>query len=192
MVEPWEQQPDESPEAFEAFRVYRDLGEARSHLKVCDEIGKARSLISRWSADHDWVARAAAWDFRTDKERQRANLDGIAEMSRRHAMVAQAGISAIGRVFGEVLRRIKDDPEILEEMAFDDLLGSLHRASANLPRLTTTEREARGVPTIWVQISQMDDDELARFTNGLLAEGHWGESDEEPQNALSELLEATG
>lgn len=59
----WEKKDNESAKAYEAFLHYRDLpaGE-RSLAKVAQELGKSTTLMSRWSTEHGWVTRAAAWD----------------------------------------------------------------------------------------------------------------------------------
>ena len=46
----WERQPGESAQAFEAFKIYRDLGLKRSNQEVCKQLSKSRQLISRWKA----------------------------------------------------------------------------------------------------------------------------------------------
>lgn len=68
--QPWDRQKDESPQAWEAFRQYRDLGPARSVAKVGEECGKNVSLLERWSSRHAWVVRASAWDAEQDRQWQ--------------------------------------------------------------------------------------------------------------------------
>ena len=58
----WERQPRETPQAFEAFAIYRDLGSARSVRKVGAQLGKTETLMSRWSSRWHWVRRARAYD----------------------------------------------------------------------------------------------------------------------------------
>ena len=65
--EPWERQLNESPQAFEAFACYRDMGAARSLAKVSRELCKCKALMERWSKENDWVKRVAAWDAEKDR-----------------------------------------------------------------------------------------------------------------------------
>jgi hypothetical protein len=81
--------PGESARAFEAFRHYRDLGASRSTAKVAQELGKAKTLIDRWSADWSWVRRAAAWDEEQDRVWRAAASVRQAEMARRHVEMAR-------------------------------------------------------------------------------------------------------
>ena len=87
--EPWERQLNESPQAFEAFACYRDMGAARSTAKVSRQLCKSVSLMNRWSSEHEWVKRVAAWDAETDRVARQTHLDGIKEMRERHATIAR-------------------------------------------------------------------------------------------------------
>lgn len=65
---PWERQKGETPQAFEAFSIYRDMGSSRSTAKVGRKLGKSKNLMDRWSSRWEWVERARAYD--NDLERQ--------------------------------------------------------------------------------------------------------------------------
>lgn len=87
--EPWERQLDESPQAFEAFAAYRDMGAARSNAKVSRLLCKSKALMDRWSSEHDWVKRVAAWDAEKDRVARETQLKDIVEMRQRHAAIAK-------------------------------------------------------------------------------------------------------
>ena len=87
--EPWERQLNESPQAFEAFATYRDMGAARSTAKVSRELCKSVSLMNRWSSEHDWVKRVAAWDAEKDRKARETQLQDIVDMRKRHASIAK-------------------------------------------------------------------------------------------------------
>lgn len=55
----WERRDHESNPAYEAFRTYMRV---RSCSKVSNELGKSLTLITRWSAEHDWIARITEYD----------------------------------------------------------------------------------------------------------------------------------
>lgn len=72
----WTQLVNESPIAFEAFTVYRDLGSARSLAKACEKLDRPEGYVRQletWSSDFNWVSRAKAYD---------AHLDDIARRER--------------------------------------------------------------------------------------------------------------
>jgi hypothetical protein len=58
---PWDRQPNESPQAFEAFAIYRDMSYQRSLAAAAWKLRKTKKLLERWSATHGWVKRVAAW-----------------------------------------------------------------------------------------------------------------------------------
>lgn len=80
---PWERLPNETPEAFDAFKEYRDMGTERSVAKVGEKLGKNTSLMERWSAKNDWVKRAQAWDDEIEREASKNLLKEIAQMRSR-------------------------------------------------------------------------------------------------------------
>ena len=69
---PWDRQPGEGDEAWEAFVIYRDIGVDRSIKIVEQRTGKSHAIIGRWSSAHKWVRRSAEWDKHIDQEQQKA------------------------------------------------------------------------------------------------------------------------
>lgn len=63
---PWEKQPDETPRAYAAFCMFRDLGPGRKLVDVARALypGKdCRTQVKqRWSRPNRWLDRVAAWD----------------------------------------------------------------------------------------------------------------------------------
>lgn len=75
----WDRRVSETDAAFQAFTRYRDLGPTRSLTKSeSNETAtkgprKAPSgRVAKWSSDHDWVSRAAAYDAHLDTLRVEA------------------------------------------------------------------------------------------------------------------------
>jgi hypothetical protein len=66
----WDRQSGESRQAYQAFTHYRDQGAERSGTRTAAGLGKARSLILRWSSKWAWVARCEAWDAELEREAQ--------------------------------------------------------------------------------------------------------------------------
>lgn len=58
----WTRREGESSVAYEAFREYLNQGPKRSGAAVGEALGKSTTLMERWCAAHDWVARALAYD----------------------------------------------------------------------------------------------------------------------------------
>jgi len=73
MANLWERRQDETPKAFAAFVVYRDLGPARSIVKAIESTGKRTAKVRRWEkwpSRFDWVARAAGYDHCIEAPRE--------------------------------------------------------------------------------------------------------------------------
>lgn len=141
---PWERFPGESALAFEAFRVYRDLGPARTATKVAEhfeKLGRGRSVsaLRQWSARWLWVRRAVAWDEEQHRLQDIAQEQARKDMAERHARIAgglltklthrligneQAGVAAIDA----------------NTLAWPDLIRGIETAAK-------LERLARGEPT---------------------------------------------
>lgn len=56
---PWIRQEWESPPAYDAFRAYQRI---RNATQVAREIGKSRSLVTKWCAENMWVERVRHMD----------------------------------------------------------------------------------------------------------------------------------
>jgi hypothetical protein len=98
-LDPWDQQPKEGPEAFQAFSFYRDAGDERSIRGVAAALGKSATLIARWSSTHGWVGRIRAWNHHSDRIKQRAFMAELEKMASRQAqqgaMVQGLGMQGI-------------------------------------------------------------------------------------------------
>ena len=77
---PWLRHPDETARAHAAFRYYRDLGAARSQVKVGQKLGVSSQHLSCWSKAHAWVRRALAWDDHQDRIAVALSTDAIQTM----------------------------------------------------------------------------------------------------------------
>lgn len=80
----WERQVGESGAAWEAFRIYRDLGEKRTVAAVCEELSKSRQLISKWKTTWYWEDRVLAYDNELQKEAFKEAVRERREMNKRH------------------------------------------------------------------------------------------------------------
>jgi hypothetical protein len=85
----WDRLERESPQAWEAFQTYRDMGANRSIRKVAEQLSKTRSLLERWSREHQWQKRTIAYDRDIDRRWQAERFVQVREMLERHAMIAK-------------------------------------------------------------------------------------------------------
>lgn len=61
-VMPWERQQGEGEQAYQAFCVFRDLGEKRTMPATVNKVGKYQSLLNEWKRKWNWEERARAYD----------------------------------------------------------------------------------------------------------------------------------
>ena len=99
---PWERQEYDTKKSFEAFCVYRDMGEERSIRKVAAQLGKSETLIARWSGNFNWVERCAAWDAEVDRIASIENLRNIRKMRERHAKLAVQAQDKVAEALGVI------------------------------------------------------------------------------------------
>jgi len=133
MAEIWERLPDESSKAYQAFCEYRDMGADRSIRKLAQARGKPTSTkwLCHWSAKHNWVERARAYDDYLEQEKRKEQEKAILEMVERHTKEAMA-------LQQKALERLKSlDPN---ELSTRDVLNYLMEAMK-------LERLSRGEPT---------------------------------------------
>jgi uncharacterized membrane protein len=99
---PWERQPGEGEEAYEAFSVYYKAGLKRSLRKTADAIGKSRAMCDRWSKRWNWVERARGYDNALAREEYQATIDAIRKMNKQQAsigiMLQQKGLEALKKL----------------------------------------------------------------------------------------------
>lgn len=84
----WEQQKDESAQAFEAFVLYRDMGAERSLEAVAQKLSKSISLIKRWSREKNWVERVRAYENAQQKVAFAEDIKNRKDMRKRHIAIS--------------------------------------------------------------------------------------------------------
>lgn len=83
MTKPWEQQTKESAKAYEAAKLYFELGSDRSIDAVHKQIGKSSRFLAKWSSEHKWVERAKAFDMHQEKIRRAAAEKALVEETKK-------------------------------------------------------------------------------------------------------------
>jgi hypothetical protein len=138
----WERQPGESVQAFEAFRIYRDMGLKRSNHAVSEQLSKSRQLISRWKAAWKWDERARAYDNALEREAHREAVKDLKDMTSRHIRISvQLQNKAL-----EALQRMNVEDmsprDIREYIKLATDLERLNRSSAAMENELEAEEES--------------------------------------------------
>jgi len=118
---PWERQKGESEKAFEAFAVYRDMGEKRTFTAVAEKLQKSGSLIRRWKDRWGWIERVREYDNGLEKEARTQTVKARKEMTDRHIKISmqlqKKALSALAEL--EVYKMSPKDIKEYIKMATD-------------------------------------------------------------------------
>jgi hypothetical protein len=126
--------PGESARAFEAYRVYLELGSRRRYAAVARQVGASLRTVKRWAGDFDWrgrvracAAQGVACYIEAQATRQREEFVDAAARDQafrdRQYAVAEAMLDAAER-FLELL-----DDDDRDQMTFGDACKALEVAA---------------------------------------------------------------
>ena len=104
---PWECQPSESPRAFAAFVVFRDLPSSKRTIAQVLSIlrsqgSAAQKTVREYFVKYSWLDRVAAWEAYLDSRRRSASERGVISAARRQTEVGnrmvEVGLQALERI----------------------------------------------------------------------------------------------
>ncbi len=78
----------ETDKAFEAFRIYRDMGSERSIPKVAQQLTKSHTLLDRWAGKYSWSTRVKAYEDYLDNLAIEGAENARREMADRHIQLS--------------------------------------------------------------------------------------------------------
>lgn len=179
---PWDQPTEgETPRAFSAFTVYRDLGPDRSLARAAEAFYRGRTAakvrqLETWSSRHRWRDRVAAYDRWLDAQLVARRREEHLAMAERHASTAR---STLDLVAGQLVALVKLEEKRLaaiEEADPADLDPALLKPvvpATSLARLldvgVRVERLSAGLATDLVgeaDVEELTDEELERILEG--------------------------
>lgn len=175
----WLQQEDESAQAYEAFKLYLDLGPARSFNAAYRQSRGLQKGVKRatpgrwlrWSSRYRWVLRARAFDLANadlaDDARQAALAKKAAEWERRRAAQREKDY-ALGAALQARARKLLNAD--LDARAGD--VARMAEVGSKLARLATgmetdsTKVNVAGSISLDIDLSDKTDDELISYLAG--------------------------
>lgn len=100
---PWDPMPGEPGTSFAGYVVYREFpAQERSLKTVAGRLGRSLSLVERYSARWNWVARTRAWEADQARARSDLALQVEADWVRRHAdtgrRLQSLGLAGLGQL----------------------------------------------------------------------------------------------
>lgn len=146
----WKKLPEETPRAYQAFCVYRDMGPGRSIRAAAEELGVTERMLYFWSSKFRWVNRAAAYDAWLDDYAQEVRLGHVQRMAARHAQTVERLIRALMLPADALVRRMEKNPDLVEELSNHDLLDlvtTCTKIAQVIPSLVNVERLSQGEAT---------------------------------------------
>lgn len=144
MSQPWEKREGETPKAFAAFCVYRDMGADRSldaawRVQKGADSGTAPTYFTDWSAKYNWGRRVGLYD---------EHLSGIAVQSveegiRQDRILYRDAVKKEAADFAEAAVAMRKEAMLRKDKAEASLM--LQRASAVWERARQVEGIALGL-----------------------------------------------
>lgn len=105
----WDRLEKESAISYAYFLEYRDQPEmTRSHDSVAKAFKRSLILIRKSAAKFDWSARAKAWDMAKRRARDDNYLQSLADLGRKHAMMARVELETLMQPAREFARRLAE------------------------------------------------------------------------------------
>lgn len=156
-LQPWDRQPGEGDERWQAFLIYRDqldAGEPRRSLrKTAASLDKSLTLVGRWSEKDDWVKRVQAYDREQDAIRQAAQVKELEAMVRRQGVSLSAAAQMLLAPINAFLRKLQAEREAnpgadpYADYSLRELFREAKEAAKLLPNLVQAERLVSGLST---------------------------------------------
>lgn len=162
-VQPWERQPGESTKAFEAFKIYRDLGPSeRSQAKVKEALERSsRTTISDWSVKFNWKKRVEAWDDEQDRIIRADHMKEIKKMRKRHADIATAMLVKASKALQKIPVEEITAKEMSQMIDIGTKLERISRGDSGDVIETRDGGEAISPVTFYMPNNHRDDEEGA-------------------------------
>src|SRR3990167_131054 len=186
----WDQQPDEPHRWFSRFDSYyrvlppssRSIEEAWRQWKLKEpNQSKAKRAPAQWilvSQEWKWKERAQAYDNEQRRQRLIDEQEATADANKRHRKLAEA-MQVIG---AEVLKILQKAPADIKPSDARQFIESGVKI----------ERETLGMPTEFIKIMAMTDDELTTEYHALLAQFRTAaDGTEEADNRSGDEAEGT-
>lgn len=190
MEKTWEQLPNESNKAYQAFRLFLDQGYKRSHKLVAVSLGiKNPAQISNWAGKFDWAGRIKDWEKEQIRLQLEANKEEYQKKTKEHLEQATGFRKVLNIPLQIFLQKVKtgadgksEGMEEFKEMNTVDLFNLILTSSRSLDTFVKIERISLGAPSeITSNLSEVENLITPKYADKIAGE-------EEVTNAFSEFL----
>lgn len=165
----WQRRPDETSRSWACFNTYLRLGPSRTLSQAANTAGHLHDTVRRWSSQHHWVLRAAAYDEHMQAVYTEQAEDTARAMADRHVRIAGLAQAVVARELQWVSSEQQRRDRALTEAAqagTDPPPWALEQrmtmtAAARLLQVATQlERGATVQPTFEDELANLDNDQL--------------------------------
>lgn len=148
MAKSWERQSDETEPAFEAFRIYLDIGSGRTQEETRKILGKTYEVINKWAVENNWNKRAIDYDNWINREIDKKLVNEAWKTKKEHTKLYSNLRNIAQFPIGQLAKRIenlndKDKNEILG-MSLKQLIAFSNESIKLLKDLLPKEAEHHG------------------------------------------------
>jgi len=122
---------------------------------------RSSKQCEKWSSQHGWVDRAAAWDQHHAQEADLGSKEVHTALSVEHAESLRRQIAANELAAVEAMRRFEENPELMRQIPFEQVLSLAATSARAVARLIVTARLVHGMTTD--ASGRPDDDRFSRM-----------------------------
>ena len=164
----WEQLAGESAKAFAAFAVYRDLGAQRSisaaYRQSSGSAAAAAGTWNGWSTEHEWVARAEAYDKHLEQIRLAARDERLKRLEERRLDYEFANQDRLEQRVRKIEALLdKADAHPITDVATEKEIEDLGTATT-----TRTKTKVKGISLSgYARLAQEANDTASQAINGV-------------------------
>lgn len=178
-IQSWRRQKGESPQAYDAARIYFEMAANRSLEAVGQKCNKSVSLLGRWSSRWNWVERARDYDAHLavleQIAREKQIEENAAKWAERQEQIREEGwalYEALKAKAEQMLRfplsrtKVKGTETTVEPADWSfNTAARMADTALKLGRLTA-ELSTSNISVTDVPWSELNADELHRLGNG--------------------------
>lgn len=144
----------ESAKAYEAFCLYCEMGAGRGVRAVSQKLDKSRTIIGRWSSQHQWVERVRVYDASmaadVAAEHTKRYLADLEDHRKRYARAGQLLYHLSTKVLAELSKQVE---------TLDITPNTLATVSKAFTTAADLEAHALGIDQLLPRLEKGNDDD---------------------------------
>ena len=165
----WEQRPDETEKAYQAFCIYLALPKekdgVRNQSRVAETVGCNKANISPWAVKNEWQSRAEAYDtYMSFRPTEIAELAYNRIISEDYRAIAKELRDKAKEAISKIT--VKDDMKITDIMLLLTTSDKLEEKASKLDAPRVADKKEKLTNEIGKLVEQLAAGQLAGVTGG--------------------------